>query len=312
MESTSCPICNTNSFTPWLHVVDRFEPSTLWNIVQAVDSGLLMLHPRPTEAEMAPYYAHAGYEPFLNSNKKSSLAERTLLFARSLLLHYRAMLIAKAREHPLCKAHILEVGCSNGELLHCLQQKHHIPTAQLLGVEPDAASAEYARKRFGLQVVDGVEKLPTTLFDTIILWHTLEHIHRVNETLAMLRERLTVNGIMVIALPNPLSYSARHYREAWIAWDAPRHLYHFTPTTLAALLKKHKLHIVKQQPYLPDTLFNTLYSEQLQRQHNNAPSTPLPFANALAQVTTAIKISTKELREPNNTSGIMYVVTHDA
>jgi hypothetical protein len=69
--------------------------------------------------------------------------------------------------------------------------------------------------------------------------------------------------VLIIALPNPESYDAKHYKENWIAWDAPRHLYHFVPESLEKLLQQHDLRIVNRQPYLPDSIYNTLHSEKL-------------------------------------------------
>jgi hypothetical protein len=76
-------------------------------------------------------------------------------------------------------------------------------------------------------------------------------------------------------LPNPESYDAKHYQENWIAWDAPRHLYHFVPETLKKLLEQHNLEIINRQPYPPDSIYNTLHSEKLRckiaKKRFNAP-----------------------------------------
>ena len=69
--------------------------------------------------------------------------------------------------------------------------------------------------------------------------------------------------MLVIALPNPAGFDAEHFKENWVAWDAPRHLYHFWPGTLEKLLATHKLSVFKRQPYFPDAVYNSFHSEAL-------------------------------------------------
>jgi 2-polyprenyl-3-methyl-5-hydroxy-6-metoxy-1,4-benzoquinol methylase len=223
-----------------------------------------MLNPRPDSSEIAVHYRNGQYDPYLHKNSSSSLGEKAYLAARSLLLRYRASLILNGALKPLHKLSILEIGCSTGELLNFFHRIKAMPLDHLAGVEPDAESAAYAREVFGLRVSPVLQQNGySSGFDRIVLWHTLEHIHTLRETLNCLASLLEPDGVLVIALPNPASSGAKFYRENWIAWDAPRHLFHFMPGTLEALLEQHKLRVFKHQPYLPDALYNTFYSEQL-------------------------------------------------
>ncbi|MEI6652621.1 MAG: class I SAM-dependent methyltransferase [Chlorobiaceae bacterium] len=264
METVPCPISNSIEFTPWLQVPDRFDSSgkTRWKLVQSCASGLIMLNPRPDSSEIAVHYRNGQYDPYLHKNSSSSLGERAYLAARSLLLRYRASLILNGAFKPFHKLSILEIGCSTGELLNFFHRSRGVPLDHLAGVEPDADSAAYAREVFGLRVSpllqEGAEK-----FDRIVLWHTLEHIHAINETLHAVSSLLEPDGVLVLALPNPASSGANYYRENWIAWDAPRHLFHFMPGTLEKLLEQHHLRVFRRKPYFPDALYNTFYSEQL-------------------------------------------------
>src|SRR6056297_1374060 len=66
-------------------------------------------------------------------------------------------------------------------------------------------------------------------FDLITMWHVLEHVHDLQETVAKIESLLADNGILVIAVPNIESHDAKLYRKDWVALDTPRHLYHFSP-----------------------------------------------------------------------------------
>ena len=275
METAPCPISNSTEFTPWLQVPDRFDAtgSVTWNLVRSCASGIIMLNPRPDSSEISLHYKNRQYDPFLNSLNSFTVQHRAYLAARSLLLQYRVNLILKGITKPLQKSTIIEIGCSTGDLLNYLHRKSGIPIGNLTGVEPDKESADYARNIFGLNIFPSLahEAVRRNKFDRIILWHTLEHIHAINNTLHSVAELLEPDGVLVIALPNPESSDAYHYREDWVAFDAPRHLYHFIPATVEKLLESNRLRVVKQQPYLPDTVYNTYHSETLvcKRQHRS-------------------------------------------
>ena len=65
---------------------------------------------------------------------------------------------------------------------------------------------------------------------------------------------------MVIATPNVLASEIKFLSKEWIAWDIPRHLYHFSHKTLALLLKKYGWKIIDTQNMRQDTLFNIYMS----------------------------------------------------
>jgi len=273
METAPCPITNSRKFTPYIEVADRFDPSgkAEWNIVRSCASGLIMLNPRPDSSEIARHYRSAEYDPYRHSENSSSFKERAYLTARSILLGYRTGIILKGLLKPIKKCTVLEIGCSTGDLLNCFHRHSGVPINNLVGVEPDPDAAQYAREFFGLNIFPSIaeESAEKKTFDRIVLWHTLEHIHAIHETLSQAAGQLQPDGMLVIALPNPASYDAEHYQENWIAWDAPRHLYHFVPESLKKLLKQHSLQVVNCQPYLPDSIYNTLHSEALRSKRQN-------------------------------------------
>ena len=44
---------------------------------------------------------------------------------------------------------------------------------------------------------------------------------------------------LIIALPNMNAPEIKFLGKDWAPWDAPRHLYHFSPSTATSLLKKY-------------------------------------------------------------------------
>ncbi|MEI7787788.1 MAG: class I SAM-dependent methyltransferase [Chlorobiaceae bacterium] len=266
MESVPCPISNSEEFTPYLQIPDRFDRSgnVRWSLVRSPASGLIMLNPRPDRGEIAEHYRSGEYDPYWHGLNSESLRERAYLAARSLLLRWRAGLIMRGWTKPMAECSVLEIGCSTGDLLNYFHRKG-VPIDHLAGVEPDGDAAGYAREFFGLKIFPSVsdKNLGEKTFDRIVLWHTLEHIHDIHETLKLVARQLKPEGVVVLALPNPASYDAEYYGENWVAYDAPRHLYHFWPGTVEKLLALHKLSVFRRLPYFPDFLYNTFYSEVL-------------------------------------------------
>ncbi len=309
METAPCPISGSSEFSHYLNLPDRFDLAggEPWRVVISKTSGLMMLNPRPESSEIARYYQSGAYDPYLHGGNKTTPRERAYLAARTVLLRYRARLILQDATKTMQQLTLLEIGCSTGDLLNYFHRKKGIPIQNLAGVEPDREAASYGRERFGLNISPSLKDATVgeKLFDRIVLWHTLEHIHAIHETLAWAAKKLAPDGLLVIALPNPESADAEHYRENWIAWDAPRHLYHFVPATLEQLLEQHKLKVFKQRPYLPDTLYNTLHSEALLCKREMRSFTPLRIINAIGQATKGVIFGALW---PRKASSLVYFV----
>jgi 2-polyprenyl-3-methyl-5-hydroxy-6-metoxy-1,4-benzoquinol methylase len=271
MESIPCPITGSREFIPLMQAPDRFDlrgPS--WQLVRSAKSGLVMLDPRPEADEMTAHYPAEAYDPFLHRNNARTLRDRAYLAAASLLLGGKARIVMQGLNQPAESTRILEVGCSTGRLLMQIQSDYGIPLGNLCGVETDRQAAEAARNA-GLTRISEAALDVTDFdlrFDRIVFWHVLEHLHRVGQSLDRARELLKPDGMIIFALPNIDSDDARRYGPNWIALDAPRHLYHFTPEALGKLLEKHGFSILDLGRWIPDTLYNVWYSEMLERTMN--------------------------------------------
>ncbi|HHE33245.1 MAG TPA: class I SAM-dependent methyltransferase [Chlorobaculum parvum] len=271
MESAPCPFSGSREFTPLLQVPDRFNlHGNSWQLVRCNTSGLVMLNPRPAPDEMAAHYPAESYDPFLNQTNSRSLRDKAYLTISNLLLAGKARMVMKGISKPAVETQMLEVGCSTGRLLVRIHKDFSIPAENLWGIEPNQNTASAAHAA-GLVHVTETE-LPDSdfdcRFDRIVFWHALEHLHRIGENLDKAHELLDANGQLIIALPNIQSHDARRYGANWIALDAPRHLYHFTPDTLEALLNRHGFEMIEIGRWIPDTLYNVWYSEKLNREIN--------------------------------------------
>jgi 2-polyprenyl-3-methyl-5-hydroxy-6-metoxy-1,4-benzoquinol methylase len=154
---------------------------------------------------------------------------------------------------------LLDVGCGTGDFLaHCRNKGWAVA-----GVEPDETARNRAENRHGIRVAGSLgAAVQGEKFDTVTMWHSLEHVHDLNGTLNRLHGILAKKGVLLIAVPNHISLDARLYGEYWAAWDVPRHLYHFSPDTLRQLLQRHGFKLKKTVPMKLDAYYVSLLSEK--------------------------------------------------
>src|SRR5690606_4944545 len=77
------------------------------------------------------------------------------------------------------------------------------------------------------------------------------------------------DGKIIIAVPNTASWDAQYYKEYWAGYDVPRHMYHFTPTSMNNLLAQYKLKIDATYPMTLDAYYVSLLSEKYKYGKNN-------------------------------------------
>jgi SAM-dependent methyltransferase len=259
-ETICCPACGSDTSEREREVTDRFDtiPGQSFTIVRCTRCRLLFVNPRPDADSLGEFYKAEAYDPFVSSREQSTLFSRTYQLARGFSVRRKASRVT--RNLPL-GAKTLDVGCATGEFMVELKRRGYEP----FGVEPSPFAADFARKKHGLTVWDGdVHAVPATAgpFDLITLWHVLEHIHDLQSALGRLRELLKDDGRLAIAVPNPLSSDAKAYGNAWVAWDTPRHLYHFEPAVMVDLLQRAGFRTERQGAVAFDAFYHCLLSER--------------------------------------------------
>ena len=259
-KSPLCPFCREGHSEIYLKLPDRFQlDEELYHIYSCVSCGLIFLHPQPSESETAGHYSDAGYDPFLEVEGARSWSQRIYAWVKPWALEWKAKLIARSLSQP---GSILDVGAGTGAFLNVMKAKGW----ETLGIEKNENAADYARKKLKLEIITDDLADYSSLnrpLDAVTFWHSLEHIHRPKENLAVVRENLKPGGFLFIALPNPDSLDARFYKRHWVAWDAPRHLWHFRPKVMANLLDEFGFNLRKVIPMPLDPFYNCLQSEFL-------------------------------------------------
>jgi SAM-dependent methyltransferase len=206
--------------------------------------GLSLTWPSPSPAEMGRYYPDAYYG---DAGEKRFVGpveglQRALCGSRARRVE------AAAGGRP---GRVLDVGCGRGFLLDAFRRRGWA----VEGTEMSAASSAHARDVLRIPVHVGTLEslaLPAGSFDAVTLWHVLEHVTDPGSLLAEIARLLRSGGALLVSVPNFGSPEARLAGPGWFHLDAPRHLVHFTPGSLAALLEGAGLETLDSRFFAPE------------------------------------------------------------
>jgi SAM-dependent methyltransferase len=253
---TSCPVCGGNDLKKVFDAVDHFSSGEVFPVCECFHCGFRFTNNFPPEDAIGKYYDSPDYISHSDSDK--GLINRLYHCFRKRMLKKKAELVAShATGNPV---RLLDIGCGTGYFLQAAKERGWIVS----GIEKEAKARERAAARTGLTVKDenGLQEMENASFDAVTLWHVLEHLENLNGTIGKIREIITPEGIVVLALPNCRSYDAGFYKERWAAYDIPRHLWHFSPGSIERLLAVHHLKIVKRVRMPLDAFYISLLSEK--------------------------------------------------
>ncbi len=252
----SCPNCGNKEISSLLSVKDdtvsgeRFEIWECKNCTQRFTQNI------PEKENISKYYQSENYISHTDTTK--GLINNWYHKVRKFTLVQKRKLIIKATGKN--NGNILDVGAGTGAFLHTMKMANWV----VKGTEPDKNAREKAKELYEihLEPSEKMYSLPSQSYDAITLWHVLEHVHDLHESMEQLIKLLSPKGILFIAVPNYTSEDAKIYKEFWAAYDVPRHLYHFSPKAMKNLLNNHGLKIEKIRPLWFDSIYVSMLSEQ--------------------------------------------------
>lgn len=236
LSREACALCGTLPAHRLFPARDRLHgvPGEFW-IVRCRECGLLRTSPRPTGAALAAYYPE-DYAPHAEAGDAApaEAGERREGLAGWLRRHGASRRIWWTPElWP--GARVLELGSGAGHFVrHALARGWDVHA-----LEPAGAPAERLARDPRVTVHRGPAEaldLQPRSFDAVFAWMVVEHLEDPAAVLRKVAAALRPGGYFVFSIPNAASWERRAFRTHWYALDAPRHLWHFTPRTLARLL----------------------------------------------------------------------------
>ncbi len=251
---SNCPICNSCKLEKEFTCIDHSTSLEEFTIVSCETCRFKLTNPRPLDQNLAKYYDSEKY--ISHSNKKGGFFNFLYQTIRSIAITKKVRLIK-----DLSKGNsLLDVGCGTGEFLNACKKTGFL----VHGIEPSKKAREQAEKNYNLSVSENTDLSQFTdeEFDTISMWHVLEHMPNLNKNSSELYRILKAGGKLIVAVPNYKSWDAKHYNKNWAAWDVPIHLWHFSKKSITQLFEKHNFNLVKTKPLIFDSFYVSLLSEE--------------------------------------------------
>jgi SAM-dependent methyltransferase len=222
---------------------DAKDPATgdSFTVVRCRHCNLVQTAPAPSEGELDGYYPR-GYHS--TTKRYRGGMDRILSMVHRSRIRTLERLTGGAGS-------VLDIGCGPGVLINQMRSRGW----QVRGTERSPSAAQQARDVFHLDVsAIGVDELVATgaTYDAVVLWHVAEHLHVPLDTVRGAARLLRPGGVLLVAVPNFASPEARLGRAGWFHLDVPRHLVHFTPATLTAVLAAAGFRPVKVSHLVPE------------------------------------------------------------
>lgn len=217
---TACPVCRGREAEP------RYTIRELdFKLVTCTVCGLGRLDPLPDADTIRSFYppeyygvTGAKFVPVIESLIRIVGARQARSLTRGLAT----------------KSRVLDIGCGRGVLLKTLAEMGF----ETHGFEISETAAVGADPRAQIRIASSLAeaRYPGRYFDSVVLWHVLEHLPDPRETLLEIRRIMRRGARLAVAVPNFSSIQSRWAGPAWFHLDLPRHLYHFPRHGLERLL----------------------------------------------------------------------------
>lgn len=236
----------------FLSVTDHSVSKEKFELFRDETLDLLFTYPQPDENSLPKYYESDDY--ISHTDGKRSLFEKAYHLVKNIALRDKLNLINSLGTF---NGNILDIGAGTGDFLVLAKENGW----NTVGVEPNEKASNIAVKK-GVSFTENTKALQNNSFDVITMWHVLEHVPNLESQIKELKRLIKPDGTILIAVPNFNSYDAKHYGKFWAAYDAPRHLWHFSKTAIKLLFEKEGMQLEKTLPMKFDAFYVSLLSEK--------------------------------------------------
>ncbi len=235
---------------PYLNCIDYTVSNESYEVMYNEQLDMLVTSPLPKD--LHNYYKSEDY--ISHTDSKKSIFDKIYHLVKKYALNKKLKLI---NSFNLTNKTLLDIGAGTGDFLKVCQQEGWTVN----GVEPSSDARNIANSK-GISLVEDLKNISHKKYDVITLWHVLEHITNIHDYIRDIKDMLNENGTLIIAVPNYQSYDANYYKEHWAAFDVPRHVWHFSKTSIHKIFKFHQLKVHKILPMKFDSFYVSLLSEK--------------------------------------------------
>ncbi|UOE38201.1 class I SAM-dependent methyltransferase [Chryseobacterium oryzae] len=270
-----------------MKIKDHFLTQEEFEIIETDTKGVFKTFPIPSN--ISRYYESEDY--ISHHQDSGSLKEKLYKFLQSFNLKYKRNILSERIKKG---SKVLDYGCGAGEFVKFIENNF-----ETFGFEPNDDARKSAENKISkAKILNDLDVIENNTLDAITLWHVFEHIENQEEMLDIFNKKLKEKGLLIIAVPNPTSYDAKHYKEYWAAYDVPRHIYHFSKNGMENLIsKKSNWKLRKIKPLILDSFYISMLSEKYKK-------SPLFWLKAIVHGT----ISNVKALFSNEFSSLIYII----
>ena len=238
-----CPQCSSSA-TLYFEATDLNQKITdaTFNYYRCKQCNLIFINPVPINL---PLYYASEYPPYKIPNSLEQLDQMAEQ------LDWRIDIVRKYKKN----GKLLEIGPSFGAFAHKAQKSGF----QVNVIEMDEHCCQFINSHTQVKAIHSNDvvsamQIDQARYDSIVLWHNLEHLVDPWAVLEQAASQLNVNGILVVSTPNPYSIQFRLFKKYWMHLDAPRHLALVPHELLTRFLSNLELELVFTTTTDPDGL----------------------------------------------------------
>lgn len=222
LESCTIP-CNLCGSTQVEEVSSLDRDHKYLRTVVCRECGLVWSDPRPVDARQ--FYEHdyrVQFKGAFNPKPKHVYRGGKVAIDRYL----------KIKSHLAGRTSLLDIGSGAGEFLYLMTKAGF----KGIGIEPNLGYGGYSRDEYEVEVLPGFaqdHKFPDASFDTITMWHVLEHTEDPYANIELVKKWLKPGGLLVVEVPNVEATCLAPIHRFHID-----HLYNFNNENLAVIGEK--------------------------------------------------------------------------
>lgn len=235
----------------FLTTKDYLVTGESFNLIYDSERKMLITSPQPSLENLSKYYESKEY--ISHTDNKKGLINSLYQQVKKRALQSKSNLIYKLNEGG---GSLLDIGAGTGDFLKTAKEKGW----EINGVEPNESARDLAASK-QVNLKKSLEEFKGNTFDVITLWHVLEHVPNLEETIQKIENLLAPGGTLIIAVPNYNSFDSNYYKSHWAAFDAPRHLWHFSISSMKVIFSE-ELKLQKIKPLVFDSFYVSLLSEK--------------------------------------------------
>jgi len=242
VEKINCLFCDSDKAVPISKRAD---------IVTCLSCGVSYLRTRPTQEAM--YQIYQGYaNEASHMRPPDSVQEAKQAGLRR--NYFIDEIISLANN---TKGIWLDVGCGWGALLDEIRDRGYSPK----GIEMTRNCLDFATMQLQIPVSNSQfidSKIDAGSCKVVTMVHVLEHLPYPRQTLEKIYNVLEVGGVYCGIVPNIESVCSKYLKDDWVWLDPQHHYVHYSPKTLADVLKAAGFTILKMYTSIGDYDYNAV------------------------------------------------------